>query len=84
MIGRFDGETARLDEWLDDLSRTTDYHMVQGGDDFAGPTGYHFTSHAGLSVIIRDGLGSHPGYVEAHELPFWMVTFLARDRTNFV
>ena len=72
------------DEQLQEMCETTDYSLLQEGDDIGhfdryGGRGYHETSPERAESIKKEGLGHHPGLaypggggIEGHESNLWM------------
>jgi len=67
---------------LDELAQQLEWGFIQEGGDLTfrrrGAQGYHYTSERNFTAVRAQGLGRHPGLIEAHEVPYWFVMpFLA-------
>lgn len=67
---------------LAELIQELDFYLIQEGEDLAfrqpDTQGYHYTSERGFEAAITKGLGRNPGFVEAHEVEYWLaMPFLA-------
>jgi hypothetical protein len=67
---------------LDELAHQLEWGFIQEGGDLTfrrrDAQGYHYTSERNFAAVRAQGLGRHPGLIEAHEVPYWFVMpFLA-------
>ncbi len=79
-----DFDAEYWDEQLQEMCESTDYSLLQEGDDIGhfdryGGRGYHETSPKRAEDIKKEGLGHHPGLslpggggIEGHETNLWM------------